>query len=304
MNTRSTVITTVLLSCALAGGLPAHAAGGITLDPSVIRLTMKPGEIWRGSVRVSDSMSDPVTLVPSTANISRSTESDVVDLAGDITTRLGTLAAWVHPAPGSLIVPAGGSAALEFVIQVPENASPGSHKGLLVLTVAPSRPQDNALAATTAIALGIDLTVVGQPNHHIALSDVSVGPWLGSKPPIQVRATLVNTGNTLPVEEMQATISNLWGSFTAVAMSPENGSAMIAPGTQTLFGGTWDGTGLVPAGIFKLRVTAHDSAGDYEASRYFILVPWQLLLGILLAAAVIALGRRLGAPMLGKRRSH
>lgn len=287
MMRRLALIFSLAVFCVLMSVSSAVAAEGLTVDPAVVRLTMKPGEMWRGTVTVINEKNHAVTLRFTPANLSRETNSDTLELTEDITARLGTLASWAHTAIDSLTLPAGQRSVLDFVIQVPNNAPPGSHRGIIAMVPTPTGPQSNALSVTAAVALGIDLTVVGQPNHHLALRDMVVGPRIGMKPPVSVLATLANTGNTLPRVSVQARVGRPWGDTVLVTLTSENGTNVIAPGSQSLWKGAWEGDGFFPIGLFKARIIAEDSSGTYEATRYFILVPWPVLVGLLLAGALL-----------------
>lgn len=301
MHRNSFIISILVLSGMLFLATAAYAVEGITLEPTLVHLTMKPGEIWRGTVSVSNDSDAAISLIPSTANLSRSSDDDTIELSEDIASRLGTLAAWLQPSVDRMTLGAREKRAIEFAIDVPENASPGAHKGLLVLTYAPPTSGENEISATVAVALGIDLVIVGQPNHHIQLQDTSVHPLVGTKAPVTVSGVVLNSGNTLPAVRMRAEVGRPWGEGVEIQLLPENGSTKIAPGTQTLYRGVWGGEGYLPFGLFKTRIIAQDSAGVYETSRYFILVPWQVLVGAVVAGFIIYFGRSYGPKLLRRR---
>lgn len=304
MMKRNLLFLALLAVSGISLGAPvvAHAAGGITLEPAVMQLTMKPGESWRGLVSVTNGLSEAVVLMPSAANLGPD-GGDTLIRAESITERLGTLATWVRPSFEKLLLAPGARETFEVVIAVPLNASPGSHRGLLILTRAQERPGENALSATAGIALGLDLTVVGQPNHRLMMRDVAVAPRVGTKPPILLGATLGNTGNTLPRVSVHASVGRLWGTPQVIELQPENGSDKVAPGSQTLFRGEWSGEGFIPAGVFRARITAQDSSGLYEETRYFTLIPWQVIAGLLAAFVVVFSGRSWAARRLRRRRA-
>jgi len=292
----------VVLSVLLAGLPTALAAGGISLEPNIIRLTMRPGETWRGTVYVTNESGHAVSLEQTSVNVSRTTEGDTIEISEDLASRLGTLASWLSTDSGPLSEAPGQRSELTFSIHVPENAPPGVHRALLLLTPKSPTQEANALTTTAGVGLGVELTVVGQTSHHVRLGNVSVAPRIGTKPPVAVTGAVTNTGNTLPSVMVRAEIGRPWGPGVSVVLDPDNGSRKVAPGMQTLFRGAWNGRGFVPAGIFKTRIIAQDSSGTYEATRYFILVPWQAILGVLIAAVVVFAGRRYGPRFLHRRR--
>lgn len=298
MSRNRLTISAIVVLGLLYGAVTASAAEGITLEPTVLHLTMRPGEIWRGTVSVTNDSDVGISLTPSAANLSRSPDDDTIELSEDIASRLGTLAAWLRPPADRITLGARERRAIEFAIDVPEHASPGEHRGLLVLTYAPPTAGENEISATTAVALGIDLVIVGQPNHRVQLQDASVHPRIGAKVPVTVTAVVSNNGNTLPAVRVRAEVGRPWGEGIELPLSPENGSTKVAPGTQSSYRGAWLGGNFLPVGIFKTRIIAQDSSGVYETSRYFILVPWQVIVGAAMAGLIIYFGRRKGPKFL------
>lgn len=287
----------ILLSFGVIWGMCAPvavalASDTLTVEPSIVRLTMRPGEVWRGQVVVVNDSDSPINLAQSTASLLRAGEGGALELNEGITARIGTIASWLATSDGLISFQPRQRVPVDFAIQVPQNASPGSHKGVLIFSRAAMSPRTNAISTIAAVAVGVDLTIIGQPNHLMRLQSVSVDSWIHTKPPVSVSAMMMNSGNTMPVVTMRAEVGRVWGRTASFALAPEGDSRLVAPGTSATFRGRWDGVGTVPFGIFRTRIIAQDSLKEYEAIRYFILVPWQVIVGLCVALGIVILGRR------------
>lgn len=211
--------------------------------------------------------------------------------------------AWVTVPQRHVSVPAGQTVEVPFVVDVPQNATPGDYAGGVVtsLTVADASANvnvDRRLGIRTGIRVGGDLAPA------LAVDDLRVG-WDGGFVPFlfgdaTVRYRLHNTGNvSLSADETDA-VTGPFG-LARSESAPEAAAPVLLPGES------WEREVRVPAvaamGVVIASVSATpivtDAAGSIstldplEVSTFGWAVPWPLLLLVALIVAGVVFGPRL-----------
>ena len=272
---------------AFAQSIPA------AVNPTRIEFTTSPGQRLTGSFKFWNGTDNllPVHL--------EATDYSAQDDAGHILVegeedRANSLKDWVHPDYPDLTVFPKQEITLDFSIDVPVNADPGSHWGaLLVVTVPVS--SGNGAAIQTRIALLLLVKVLGDVREQMTLESFSAPRFLQG-PPVDVAARFRNEGTVHEAPSGSIEVRNMFGGLVATGTLPVRN---VLPGAvrkveASVGEGLWLGRYSV-----LLHATYGDNGQELVSNLYVWVVPWRtqgwkFLLGICVLAFVIWKRRNFG----------
>jgi hypothetical protein len=189
---------------------------------------------------------------------------------------------------------------IPFLIEVPANATPGDHIGVITATLVSSviSKSGERVRLLQTVGTRIFLRVSGRLRPSLTITGLAVH-YQGTLDPIgtgqaRVTYTVSNTGNVALGGLQTVYVSGLFGSRS---------TATGVPRLQLLLPGYSVKEAVEVTGIFpEIRETAHvsiqplyiagsvaSSSGPFQASRSFWAIPWTLI-AIIVAAILIALG--------------
>ena len=139
----------------------------------------------------------------------------VVDGEEDAANSLRT---WVKPVIPDLYVAPKQEITLDFTIDVPTNADPGSHWGTLLSVTS---PQDTGSGVGVQARLGfiIYVRVLGEVKEQLTLESVSA-PRFKEAPPIALEARFRNEGTVHEAPQGTLEVRNMFGTLVATSTMP------------------------------------------------------------------------------------
>lgn len=199
------VAATALVLAALPATAPAATPGTpagaqLTISPTLIELRMRPGESARRELTVSASGSQGIQLTYEHADFGFDRETyapTFIEDEAEQTTSFSTRG-WFEVSHTRLALRAGASRKVTLTVNVPENATPGTHLGAAFFQTVAPKARPGATQVRTSIRTGplVLIAVEGgtRPRPKLRRFDA---PRLRPRGPVRpVRVTVDNEGTS------------------------------------------------------------------------------------------------------------
>ena len=248
---------------ALAEGLP------VAINTTRIEITASPGEkasssftFWNGTDEFLPVSLAEVDVVPSD-------EEGHVTVGGNVPEG-NSLKEWLHPEFPQVAVAPKTEFEFRFSVDVPRNADPGTHYGVLLVSTAP--PTQGAGAGVQAkIGPIILVKVAGEVNEQLTL-DSFTAPRFAESPPIALAVRFKNEGTVHEAPGGDIEVRNMFGWLVATATLPVRN---VLPGAvrkveESVGDGVWLGRYTV-----LLQATYGDNGQELVSQQYLWVVPWR-----------------------------
>jgi hypothetical protein len=224
--------------------------------------------------------------------------------------RMRDVGTWVSQLPTQLVIPALEQANLRFVIQIPDNATPGVHAGgIVVESQTPHLFQVNPslrIKSYTQLFSRVYLTVEGQISPGFAVSGITVSHPVPPVPLLTKRSgaiafTVSNTGNVIIAPQAKVTVSGMFGTSFSKTY-PITGQ--ILPGSHAQLAESWTSVpSFGPVHVNLTVTTAYGITKTYSYSYLALPLPFTMasvvIIFLIIAAIIMFIRRRLrakGAP--------
>ena len=285
------------LACLLVGcfALPYLASAAplpVAIRPAHFEITANPGDQVKATVYFWNGTDVELPVHMESEDIRPQDEEGHV--AGGAEDAVNSLKDWVKPKYPDVVVFPKQEIALDFTIDVPPNADPGSHWGGVVVRTAPVFSGGGA-AIQTRVGTIVLLRVSGEAKEKLTLESMSM-PRFAESPPIALETLFRNEGTVHEAPSGSIEVRNMFGWLVATGTLPLRN---VWPGDlRKITASVGDGLWL---GRYTVLLQAHygDSGAELDAKRIIWIVPWRsqgwkLLLGIGILAFVIWKRRNFG----------
>lgn len=256
----------------------------IAISPTRIEYTAAPGEVLAGSFKFWNGTDAALPIHLEASDVTQEDEEGHAGVAAE--NPAYALASWVTPAIPDLVVAPKEQITLDFAIDVPVNADPGSHWGALLVTTAPAE-QASGAAVQTRTGVILLVKVLGDITEKLTLESFGV-PGFVEVPPVSVEARFKNEGTVHETPSGFIEVRNAFGSLVATGTLPVRN---VLPGevrkvSASVGNGTWFGRYAV-----TLRATYGETGETLSAAACVWVVPWKTYgpaaLGFLIIAGII-----------------
>ena len=257
---------------------------GINVRPAIIEETADPGEVITGEIDVTNQSDDEVVLYLRARNISGLYPTGLPMLAAPGEKTVFEFAEWITPDLTGTVFGPRETRPIRYRIEVPEDASPGGHFGVLFASREPPDVDIQGVTLGFQVGTAFNLRVSGQ-----AIEDAFIGSlatdksvYKVSRPQVSMSVDVENRGNVLL--RPQGVINILTLSGDRVATIPVNDSAGAAfPGQTRTFEAAWEPENFT-FGRFQAVasvVYGADVRKTVTVSTSFWVLPFRLIFGIL-----------------------
>jgi len=194
------------------------AAEGLTVSPPIREVSLKPGEIYSDTVRLTNPTQNVVELYPKTMNFeARGEGGDPSFYEADDTNHKYALASWIsYDQPKIALAP---QQVVEFKYQmkVPLDAEPGGHYGVIFFATNPPEKTEGTSQVSIASMVGslILVRIPGNIKEEGLLEKFYSLKNLYVTTPVVFNTLVKNTGNIHFKPEGEIKIKNLWGGEVA-----------------------------------------------------------------------------------------
>ncbi len=247
---------------ALASPLP------VAITPTRIEFRGSSGETLKGTLRFWNGTDGELPVHLEAADVRP--QDEVGHAAVEAENAANSLKAWVKPAMPDLNVLPKTEVPIDFAIDVPANADPGSHWGALLAITAPVG-QSNGAAVNVRTGVILLVRVLGQVQEKLVLESVSV-PRFAESAPIAIEAQFKNEGtvHVAPLGDIE--IRNMFGGLVATGTLPvRNVLPDVVRKMEASVGeGFWLGRYTV-----LLRVRYGDGNQELNAQNILWVLPWR-----------------------------
>ena len=225
----------------------APTGDGVSISPAILEpdKPIDPGTSQQFSVTIKNLNSFEQKYYISSEDI-----VDVVDGGTPIfadekkTEKTGMeLSGWIKLPVREMTIGAGVSEQLNFTIEVPQEASPGSHFGSIFISVDPPEIARNGASVGYKVANIISLRVAGDANIEASIRQFSTDRFFNGSKNVGFSARIENTGNVLirPVGPVE--IRNMLGQKVDTIIFNEEQQSGVFPGRVREFKFKWSGQG-------------------------------------------------------------
>src|SRR5438552_4209060 len=274
--------------------LPSVAAPlPVAIEPTRFDITENPGDRLTATIYFWNGTDAELPVHMESEDIRPQDEAGHV--AGESEDAVNSLKSWVKPIQSDVVVLHKQKLALDFTIEVPANADPGSHWGGVVIRTAPVSTGSGA-AIQARVGTIVLLNVRGEAKRKLVLDSFSM-PSFAEFPPIVLEARFKNEGTVHEAPQGTIEVRNLFGELSATATLPVRN---VLPGVVrkvevSVGDGFWLGRYAV-----LLHATYGDNGQELVSKQYVWVVPWRTqgwkaLLGLGLVIWVITARRRFRA---------
>ncbi len=262
----------------------------IALPPRVEDLSAEPGEVVTRQIKLMNAGDSELTIRPEVMDfVVQNNQGKPVFLNEEVSEHENrwAMSQWITVSPTQFVLKPGETEQLDVIIVVPENAIAGGHYAGVIY-----RPDSSATVGGTSgsqvspnVAALLYLTVEGDIAEDARVTKFDI-PNFSEFGPINIETEITNFSD-IHVKP-QATI-NIYNQFNQLKKHLKLEEHNIFPSQARVYTSTWNQKWLI--GRFKAELSgSYGSQGQaLQASTYFWVVPWKVILAALLAIILIIL---------------
>jgi len=253
---------------------------GVRISPALIEESLDPGITREYTFEVENLDDAEKTYFLFTRNISGVGDGGAPIFARDELERTGfELADWITMETNQIVVPARGSQAISFTMDVPADASPGSHFGGVFVSAEPPKLEKSGAAVGFQVANIISIRVSGEAVEQANIRQFSTGKFLYGAQDIDFNVRIENDGNVLVRPMGPLEIKNSLGKNVGTVMFNEN-QAGVFPGAAREFDLQWIGDS-VGFGRYEAILSAGYGADGAKKTMSSTVTFWVLPINII-----------------------
>jgi hypothetical protein len=278
---------------------PANPTYGQALEiaPPVIYLTVNPGQTVKTQIFLRDISSGPLIVTGQANDFTAAGEDGTPKILLDNQEGNNpySLKKWVNP-PASLNLVPKEIKTMAITINVPANASPGGHYGIIRFTATPPSLKSSGVSLSTSLGALMLVTVNGNISEKLTTQEFSVNKdgknaaKVFQSGPLNFVERIKNEGNIHEQPVGQVVITDMFGKKVAslnVNMPPRN----ILPQSIRKFSQPLDKSVIGSKKLFgrynaKLTITYGKTKQTLTSSVAFWVIPFKLIAIIIIVLIV------------------
>jgi hypothetical protein len=277
---------------------PANPAYGQALEiaPPVVYLNVSPGQVAKTQILLRDISSGDLIVTGEANDFTAAGEDGTPKLllGEEAANNPYSMKKWVA-APASLRLIPKEVKTMSITINVPKDASPGGHYGIIRFTATPPSLKNSGVSLSTSLGALLLVTVSGPVSEKLSITDFSVNhagktASVFQSGPLSFVERIKNEGNVHEQPSGQIAITDMFGRKVAslnVNLPPRN----ILPQSTRKFEQPLDKTVIGNKRLFgrysaKLSVNYGKDKQTISSSMNFWVIPYRLV-AIVIAALVI-----------------
>jgi hypothetical protein len=270
----------------------SNAQTGVSITSALIEETLDPGFQTQYTITIENLDSIEQTYYLSTRDISDVKDGGVPVYAREGEEKTGMeLSSWIVLNDQSLTLAGGESRTITIGLNVPPDASPGSHFGGVFMSVDPPEIENSGAAVGYQVANIISIRVSGEVNETASIRQFSTGKFLYGSKNIDFNVRIENSGNVLVRPTGPLEIFNMLGQRVDTVTFNENRNGVF-PGVTREYKIDWSGAGT---GFGRYEAVLSPVYGDEGAKKTmsstvsFWVLPMSIIGPALIAFAVLFL---------------
>lgn len=278
----------ILTSACIGRAYAQQATRTITISPPTVQVTLDPGKISSGVLRIINDSSESLTFQTSMQDfIVKDDQGTPTILPPDTLSNKYSAANWVAIYPQEVTVAPHQKAELNYYIQVPLDARPGGH-----YTAVMYNPKSNisvkgsGAAVKTSIGTLFYVTVNGPVNIKASINKF-FSSFLWDFGPVVLNTNILNVSDIHITPKGSITLTNMLGQKSdEKSLATHN----IFPGVSRSYQTTMGRKFML--GLYKvnLKATYGPNNAPLMATLSFIVFPWKIAVFIILMVIVLVIG--------------
>lgn len=298
------LITFVTATFAGSAAYAVEDGSGQALEiaPPLLNLRADPGETVTANIKIRDIAKEPLIVNGTINDFSSEGESGIpkIDVDQEEPSPY-SLINWVAPLAELNLEP-GQIKDLPVKINIPADASPGGYYGVVRFTARPGSLDESGVALSASIGALIFLRVNGEAKEGMEIVDLYASKrekrnWFFDSKPITFTQRIKNTGNVQEQPIGLMTVKDMFGRPIA-NLSFNSERRNVLPGSIRRFDATLDDSNIgnrLLFGLYTAELTSNygeDNALSTTATVRIFVFPWRMILGVIVALAVVIGGFR------------
>lgn len=282
------------------------AGQALEIAPPLLTLTANPGQTVKATLQLRDVAKTDLIVTNDVNDFVASGETGTPKILtdkDDINNPF-TLKSWITPLPSFQLSP-GKIQTLNISINVPANASPGGHYGVIRFTGTPPKLEGTGVSLSASLGALVLLTVNGNLKHKLsveqfATTDANNKPTgIFESAPINFEVRLKNTGNVQEQPTGSIMVTDMFGKTLGgvnINVPPHN----ILPDSIRKFTAVMDKTVIGSKHLFgRYRAELNVSYGGGKQTVLtdhitFWVIPYKLIAAIIIILVAGFFGLRYG----------
>jgi hypothetical protein len=265
---------------------------GVSIKPARIEETLDPGTQKQYAVTIENLNNSEQVFYLFTRNIKGVQDGGVPIFAEDLERTGYELADWITLPVTELTLAGGAETTLDFTINVPQGASPGSHFGGVFISVDPPKIEQSGAAVGYQVANIISIRVSGDAVVDANIREFSTSQFLYGSQNVDFDVRIENKGNVLvrPVGPLE--IYNMLGNKVGDIVFNAEQAAVFPYDTREYKDIKWSGDSI---GFGRYEAILSPVYGDQGVNKTmsstvtFWILPWSIIGPALSVFAVILL---------------
>ena len=273
-----------LSAVALVTVRPARAQEllSVKVQPSVIEERIDPGGLYEGTLRVTNLSNFTQVFFPLKRDIS-GVANDGLPIFAEEGSKTGfEISSWIKIQSEPVTVLAKQTAELPFSVDVPEDATPGSHYGGIFMSLESSKPRETGASVGYEVATILSFRVSGDLVEDAQIREFRTDKEVYGRPSVQFMTKVENLGNAVLRPRGPIEIYNTFGKRIAVLNMNESAAAVLPKSTRE-FKTTWDGEGLAFGRYVAVMglVYGDEEQRTISSTASFWILPLNIILAVL-----------------------
>jgi hypothetical protein len=211
-------------------------SAGVGINPAVIDPPeqFKPGEVRQFSTKISNLSGIDQTYFLSKRDIIGVHDGGNPIFADQTSETTGyELSDWITLSAEEIFIPANETRDFTFLMSVPQEVSPGSHFGSLVISVEPPKLSSSGAGIGYEVANIISIRIEGEVTEKARIRQFATDKFIYGTTKVEFNARIENEGNTLVKPSGPLEIVNMFGKRVAQINFNENQSGVFPKTTRS-----------------------------------------------------------------------
>lgn len=275
---------------------PTNSGQALEIAPPVLTLTGDPGQTIKADLNLRNVSNTNLVVKNQINDFTAAGDDGTPKLILDDETSPYSIKGWLTPLPELVLVPKQ-IKTLPITINIPKDASPGGHYGVVRFTGTPAELEGQGVTLSASLGSLMLITVNGAVKESLEVQDFTITKDGVSKKvyestPLTFTEKIKNTGNIHEKPAGQVTITDMFGKKVAtlnVNLPPRN----ILPQTVRKFEQPLDSSVIGNRRLFgrysaSMKLTyGTNNSQSVTASTTFWVIPWKLI--AMFAAAIVVI---------------
>jgi Tfp pilus assembly protein PilV len=285
-------ISGLITQSAHAQATNATAAQGIQISPALAQLNADPGKSYTVKVTVTNVTSSNLVYTTTIDDFKAKDETGTPEiLANDTLPPTASVRTWIQAVP-QFNIGSQQQQIINAVINVPANAEPGGHYGVIQFTGSAPDLQSTGVGLSVSAGLLVLIRVSGDINESANLASFSTTTpkenqtFFFETGPINFVTRVRNTGNVYIAPQGTIELTNMFGKVISTMKVNSDGSNVLSDSIRR-FENTYDKTWMFGRYTADLTLGYGTKGEAITGETSFWVIPYRLILVSLLIVVTV-----------------